>query len=203
MARMTGPKCKICRREGVKLYLKGEKCYSEKCPMNKRPYPPGQHGKNRRRRRLSTYGVQFREKQKIKRIYGILEKQFKKYIDKALSSSGVTGESLMQELESRFDNMVYRSGFATSRPQARQFIRSGLFKLNGRIVDIPSVQLEPEDVIEPVDIGKIHLRQGFTLPDWLEANVKEKYVKVKRLPNQEDEVLEDIDIQLIVEFYSR
>ena len=137
MARYKGPKCKLCRRAGEKLNLKGARCDSEKCAMNKRPYPPGQHGKNRRRRRPSSYGMQFAEKQKAKRIYGMLEKQFRKYVNASLNTEGVTGEILMQHLESRFDNMVYRSGFATSRPQARQFIRSGFFELNGKVVDVP------------------------------------------------------------------
>lgn len=201
MARITGPKCKICRREGKKLYLKGARCHTDKCAMNRKPYPPGQHGK-RRSRRMSSYGKQFREKQQIKRIYGVLEKQFKKYVKAALNTEGVTGENLIQLLEARFDNMVYRSGFATSRNQARQFIRAGLFKLNGKDVNIPSVKIEAGDKIEAIDLSKIHLRQGFVLPEWLEANVQEASVEIKRLPNQ-DEVAEDIDVQLIVEFYSR
>ncbi len=201
MARYKGPKCRICRREGTKLYLKGARCESEKCAMNLRPYPPGQHGK-RRRRRLSSYGVQFREKQKAKRTYGVLEKQFKKYVNQALKTKGVTGEKLMQILESRFDNMVYRSGFATSRPQARQFIRSGFFMLNDKVSSVPSVRIKPGDIIKPVEFDKIHLRQGFVLPEWLKANVKEKYVEVERLP-QLDELTSDVNVQLIVEFYSR
>jgi small subunit ribosomal protein S4 len=202
MARYKGPKCKLCRRAGEKLNLKGARCDSEKCAMNKRPYPPGQHGKNRRRRRPSSYGMQFAEKQKAKRIYGMLEKQFRKYVNASLNTEGVTGEILMQHLESRFDNMVYRSGFATSRPQARQFIRSGFFELNGKVVDVPSVQLKVGDIIKPNAFEKIHLRQGFVLPDWLKANVKDKYVQVERLPLLE-EVSSGISVQLIVEFYSR
>ena len=185
----------------MKLYLKGARCESEKCAMNRKPYAPGQHG-NARHRRLSTYGEQFREKQKAKRIYGILEKQFQGYIDAALNTKGVTGEVLMQELESRFDNMVYRSGFATSRSQARQLIRSGFFEVNGKKVTVPSAKLKPGDVVKPVSFEKIHLRQGFVLPEWIKANVKERFVQVERLPSLE-ELPSDVNVKLIVEFYSR
>lgn len=203
MARYKGPKCKLCRREGVKLYLKGARCESDKCAMNRKPYPPGQHGNSRRRRRrLSQYGVQFREKQKAKRIYGVLEKQFKRYVNSALKTKGVTGEVLLQNLESRFDNMVYRSGFATSRGQARQLIRAGVFTLNDKVIKIPSVQTKTDDVIKPVDFEKVHLREGFVLPEWLKANVKDKYVEVQRLPTMED-LSGEVNLQLIVEFYSR
>lgn len=201
MARYTGPKCRLCRREGVKLYLKGARCESEKCAMNKRPYAAGQHGTSRKGR-PSGYAMQFREKQKAKRIYGILEKQFKMYVDRALKTKGITGEVLMQELESRLDNMVYRSGFATSRGQARQLIRSGFFELNGKVAAIPSTQLEAGDIIKPVNFDKIHLRQGFVLPDWIKANVKDRYVQVDRLPSLV-EVSGEVNVQLIVEFYSR
>jgi len=201
MARYTGPKCRLCRREGIKLYLKGSRCESEKCAMEKRSFAPGQHG-NLRRRRLSPYGLQFREKQKAKRIYGILERQFKKYVNDSLRARGVTGEALLIHLESRFDNLVYRSGFATSRSQARQMIRSGLFMINDRVVTIPSFQVRKDDVIRPVDFEKVHLREGFILPEWLKANVKEKYVSVDRLPSLED-LGEAFNIQLIVDFYSR
>ncbi len=202
MARYHGPKCRLCRREGVKLYLKGARCESEKCAMNRKPYAPGQHGNGRRRSRPSSYGIQFREKQKAKRIYGVLEKQFKKYVGVALNTKGITGESLMQILESRLDNMVYRSGFATSRAQARQFVRSGFFEVNQKVATIPSMQLKAGDVIKPVSFEKIHLRQGFVLPEWLKANVKEKFVQVERFPTLE-ELSSDVNVQLIVEFYSR
>lgn len=200
MARYKEAKCRLCRREGTKLYLKGAKCLSDKCTITKRPHAPGQHGNSRKK--LSEYGMQLREKQKAKRIYGILEKQFRGYVDKALTTKGVTGESLIQKLESRLDNMVYRSGFATSRAQARQLIRSGFFMVNDQVATIPSMQLKIEDVIKPVSFDKIHLREGFVLPEWLEANVKEKYVKFNRLPSLED-LSEDINIQLIIEYYSR
>ena len=200
MARYTGPKCRLCRREGEKLYLKGAKCHGDKCPLAKRSYAPGQHGNSRKR--TTEYGRQLREKQKAKRIYGLLEKQFRNYVKDALKSKGITGEALLRNLETRLDNLVYRSGFAVSRAQARQFIGSGFFEVNGRAVTIPSMQLKEGDVIKPVDFGKIYLREGFVLPDWLEANVKEKYVKFSRLPNLED-TLENINVQAIIEFYSR
>lgn len=201
MARYAGPKCRLCRSAGVKLYLKGAKCDTDKCTITKRPQAPGQHG-NIRGRRPSEYSVQLKEKQKAKRIYGVLERQFQKYMDKALKSKGVTGTALMQILESRFDNLVYRSGFAVSRGQARQLIRSGFFTINGNVVTIPSYQVKVGDVIKPVNFEKIHLREGFVLPAWLEANVKEKYVQYLRLPTLED-VSESFDVQLIIEFYSR
>ena len=200
MARHTGPKCRLCRREGEKLYLKGARCYTDKCAIKKRPQAPGQHGTSRRP--LSDYGRQLREKQKAKRIYGILEKQFQTYVDRALSAKGVTGQVLLENLESRLDNLVYRSGFAVSRAQARQTIRSGFFTVNGNVATTPSLQLKVGDIIQPVNFGRIQLREGFALPEYLEANVKERYVKYTNLPTLED-LLENVNIQLIIEFYSR
>ncbi|EKD96212.1 MAG: 30S ribosomal protein S4 [uncultured bacterium] len=200
MARYKGPKCRLCRREGVKLYLKGARCESEKCAVSKRHQAPGQHGTSRKR--LSEYGVQMREKQKAKRIYGILEKQFKLYVDEALKTKGVTGETLTRKLESRLDNVVYRSGFSVSRSQARQFIRNGLFLVNGEVKKIPSEQISIGDVVKPVDFSKIHLREGFVLPEWLEANVKDRYIKYSKLPTL-DNLGENLNVQLIIEFYSR
>ncbi len=200
MARYKGPKCKLCRREGEKLYLKGARCHGEKCAINKRPYAPGQHGNARTR--TSEYGKQLREKQKAKRIYGILEKQFRKYVDLAFNTKGVTGEELLKHLEARFDNMVYRSGFAVSRAQARQYIRSGFFTINDNVVTIPAYELKPGDVLKPVDFSRIHIREGFALPDWIEANVKEKHIKLIQLPSLENK-LENVNVQLIIEYYSR
>lgn len=200
MARMSGPKCRMCRREGMKLYLKGPKCEGDKCTFTKRSHAPGQHGTSRKT--LSTYGKQLREKQKAKRLYGILDRQFGNYVKKALKTKGVTGNVLLQELETRLDNMVYRSGFAVSRPQARMLIRHGLFTVNGKSVNIPSYQLKKGDIIKPVSFDKIRLREGFVLPEWLEANVKDKFVKFVKLPTMED-ITERIDIPLIIEFYSR
>jgi small subunit ribosomal protein S4 len=200
MARENGPKCRLCRREGVKLYLKGARCESDKCSVAKRQQAPGQHGTSRRR--LSEYGTQLREKQKAKRVYGVLEKQFKKYVNEALKTKGVTGEVLMQTLESRLDNMVYKSGFAVSRNQARQLIRSGFFEVNGKVQTIPSIKTKVGDIIKPVDFDKIHLREGFVMPEWLEANVKERFVKVTSLPTLES-LGENLNVQLIIEYYSR
>jgi small subunit ribosomal protein S4 len=200
MARYFGPKCRMCRREGVKLYLKGKRCEGEKCPLNDKSQAPGQHGTSRKA--LSVYGMQLREKQKAKRIYGLLERQFRNYINEALRSRGVSGNILMQKLESRFDNLVYRSGFAVSRAQARQNIRRGLFTINGKKVTIPSVEVKVGDIIKPESFEKISLREGFILPDWLEVNLKEKSVKFSRFPVEED-LQEKIDVRSIIEFYSR
>lgn len=200
MARMTGPKCRLCRREGVKLYLKGTRCETEKCALNRKAQAPGQHGTGRRS--LSEYGKQMREKQKAKRIYGILEKQFEKYVKEALKTRGVTGDILIQKLEGRLDNLVFRSGFAMSRAQARQYTRRGLFMVNDKPVKTPSQQLKSGDIIKPVSFEKIHLKEGFVLPEWLEANIKEKCVRLAKLPTSQD-YQERVDIQSIIEFYSR
>ena len=200
MARNTGPKCRLCRREGVKLYLKGTRCETEKCAVAKRPQAPGQHGN--KFGKLSSFGQQLREKQKAKRTYGVLESQFRKYVDNALKREGITGEILLQTLETRYDNVVYRSGFATSRAQARQYIRSGFFTLNGKSNNIPSTRVKVGDVIKPNDISRVQLRQGFTLPEWISANVSERLVKFERLPSLE-ELQGSINVQLIVEYYSR
>ncbi len=200
MSRITGPKCRLCRRAGVKLYLKGTRCDSEKCAMEKRPYAPGQHGNKRSRK--SDYGLQLMEKQKAKWIYGIPERQFRKYVTKAIEAGGISGENLFQLLESRIDNLVYRSGLAVSRAQARQMVRSGLFMLNDRVVNTPSHRVEPGDVVKPVDFSKVHLREGFILPEWISANVKERYVKYERMPTLED-FNENYEVQSIIDFYSR
>src|SRR6187399_3168209 len=146
MARYIGPVCRLCRREGMKLFLKGERCYTDKCAIEKRNLPPGQHGKSRKAK-LVGYGVQLREKQKVKRIYGVLENQFRRYFESAARHRGVTGVMLLQALETRLDNVVYRLGFATSRPQARQLVRHGHFLINGKKVDIPSYALRAGDVV--------------------------------------------------------
>src|SRR5215211_6855624 len=146
MARYIGPVCRLCRREGMKLFLKGERCYTEKCAIEKRNLPPGQHGKLRKQK-LQGYGLQLREKQKVKRIYGVLENQFRRYFETAARHRGVTGVMLLQALETRLDNIVYRLGFATSRPQARQLVRHGHFLINGKKVDIPSYSVKVGDVV--------------------------------------------------------
>ena len=200
MSRYTGPKCRLCRREGVKLYIKGIRCESEKCALAKKQQAPGQHGTSRKR--LSSHGIQLREKQKAKRIYGLLEKQFANYVARATKAKGVTGEQLLRELELRFDNLVYRAGFAVSRAQARQYIRRSFFTISGKSCNIPSAQLKVGEILQAVDFGKLSPREGFTLPEWLSANVKEKSVTLDRLPLTED-LPNDFDVQMIVEFYSR
>ena len=200
MARITGPKCRQCRREGTKLYLKGARCETEKCGLTRRQTKPGQHGA--KRTSITSFGLQLREKQKLKRIYGVLEKQFGLYVAKAMNSKGIASDSLMQILESRLDNIVYRCGFATSRAEARQLIRRGLFKLNDVEVNIPSIQVRSGDIVKPISFDKLHLKEGYTIPQWLQANVKEKYVKIDRLPSGDD-VKEPVNAQLIVESYSR
>jgi small subunit ribosomal protein S4 len=200
MSRYTGPKCRLCRREGTKLYLKGAKCEGDKCTITKRAQAPGQHGTSRKA--LSEYGRQLREKQKAKRVYGLLEKQFKNYVNASLKTKGVTAEILYQKLESRLDNLVYRSGFATSRAQAREFVRRGLFEVNGRIVISPAQQLRVGDTIKPINFEKIQPKEGFVLPEWLNVNVKEKSVKVAEMPKL-DGLQEKFNLQSIIESYSR
>lgn len=199
MARVYGPKCRICRREGVKLNLKGVKCETDKCVLTKRQYAPGQHGNSRAK--MSSYAKQLREKQKAKRVYGILEKQFRKYVEQSFKTKGITSQSLLEKLETRLDNLVYKSGFAVSRPQARQYIRSGYFTVNDTVAKTPSQQLKTGDILKPTNFEKLHLREGFVLPEWLTANVKDKYVKLERMPTLSD-FSESFDLQLIIEFYS-
>ena len=210
MARYTGPRCRLCRREGMKLFLKGERCYSDKCAFERRSYPPGQHGQAQMRAKRSDYGIRLREKQKVKRIYGVSEKQFKRYFDRADRMKGQTGHNLLQLLECRLDNVVYRLGFASSRTQARQMVSHGFFKVNGRTVDIPSYQVKPGDVIElkekyrqnqfVLDNLEAVIRRG--VPQWLELDKDNFKGVVKALPTRED-VTMPIQEQLIVEFYSR
>ncbi len=210
MARYTGPRCRLCRREGMKLFLKGETCYSDKCAFERRSYPPGQHGQAQLRAKRSDYGIRLREKQKVKRIYGVSEKLFKRYFAKADRMKGQTGHNLLQLLERRLDNVVYRLGFASSRAQARQMVAHGLFKVNGKNVDIPSYQVKAGDVIElkekyrqnPLiqDNLEAVIRRG--IPQWLELDKDNFKGVVKALPNRED-VTMPIQEQLIVEFYSR
>ncbi|MCL8206537.1 MAG: 30S ribosomal protein S4 [Actinomycetia bacterium] len=207
MARYTGPVCRLCRREGTKLYLKGEKCYTDKCPVVRRPFPPGQHGQARRK--LSEYGVQLREKQKLRRTYGVLEGQFRRYLDKASRKTGVTGTTLLQLLERRLDNVVYRMGFASSRAEARQLVRHGHFTVNGRKVDIPSFSTRPGDVIavreSSRDKGRFkEVRESAPrgVPAWLEVDRPALKGTVVRLPSREEI---DVPVQehLVIELYSR
>ena len=201
MARYHGPKCRLCRRENTKLYLKGDRCETEKCALTRRQTGPGQHG-NSRKPGASQFRTQLREKQKLKRLYGLLEKQFGLYVSKAFKNKGVTSDNLLQLLESRLDNVVYRCGFATSRAEARQFIRRGLFTVNNVSVNIPSQIIKPGDIVKPVSFEKMHLRESYSPPAWLSANVSEKYVKIDRLP-EGDELKVPVNTQLIVEYYSR
>jgi len=208
LARYTGPVCRQCRREGVKLYLKGERCYTEKCSIDRRNYAPGQHGQ--RRRKLSEYGLQLREKQKARRIYGVLESQFRKYFREASRRKGIAGENLLQILESRLDNIVYRMGFALSRPEARQLVKHGHFAVNGRKVNIPSYQVRPGDVISVRESSKnkgrfkelAELTRNQGTMEWLEVDSENLTGKVIRLPSR-DEIDTPIAEHLIVELYSR
>lgn len=208
MARYTEAACRLCRREGEKLYLKGERCYTNKCSVGRRSYAPGQHGQDRKK--ISEYGLQLREKQKLRRIYGILERQFAGYFALAERKKGITGENLLQILESRLDNVVYRLGYASSRKEARQLVRHGHFLVNGKKVNIPSFLVKAGDVISikesSLDSPKLKEiledASGRTVPEWLEVDVNSHSGKVKNLPMREQI---DIPIQehLIVELYSR
>ena len=208
MARYKDAKCRLCRREGQKLFLKGDRCFTDKCAYERRPYAPG--GAGRMRRKVSDYAVQLREKQKVRRMYGILEKQFHRYFLKADGQKGVTGVNLLVLLERRLDNVVYRLGFANSRDQARQLVRHGLFTLNGHRVSIPSIQVREGDVIEvreesrkvPViaEAQDVIARRG--CPEWLEAQGDEFKGTVKAMPARDD-IQFPVNEQLIVELYSK
>ena len=208
MARYRGSVCRLCRREGIKLYLKGSRCETEKCAIEKRAYPPGQHGQERSK--FSEYGVQLREKQKVKRIYGVLEKPFRNYFFAADKKKGVTGENLLQNLELRFDNVIYRMGLAPSRNAARQLVRHKHFTVNGKKMDVPSYILRQGDIITPNPIkGKkkpvneaIENIKNKTLPEWLAFDTDSKQGIIQGMPTREDVKL-PIEEQLIVELYSR
>ena len=206
MARDTGPQCKQCRREGQKLFLKGERCLTEKCGVERRSYPPGEHGRGRVR--ASEYRNQLREKQKARRFYGVLERQFAGYYDKASRQEGVTGDNLLRMLERRFDNVLVRLGFAASRRQARQLINHGHWLVNGKRVDIASYQVRPDDVItiKPSSGAADVVRQATELtavvPPWLQADHDALTAKVLRLPER-SEIAAPIQEQLIVELYSK
>lgn len=208
MARYTGPVCRLCRREGAKLYLKGDRCYSDSCSFTKRSYAPGQHGQARKK--VSEYGLQLREKQRARRVYGVLEGQFRTYFNKADRQKGITGENLLVLLERRLDNVVYRLGFAASRTQARQLVRHRHFTVNGKRVDIPSYQIKPGDVIQVKETSKqsplikeiAEAVTTKTTPAWLEVQAEEMIGKIVRYPNR-DEIDTPIQEHLIVELYSR
>ncbi len=210
MARYIGPVCRLCRREGMKLFLKGERCYTEKCAVEKRNTPPGQHGTSRRRAKVAGYGIQLREKQKVKRTYGVLENQFRRYFEAADRQKGVTGELLLQSLERRLDNVIYRVGFSTSRSQARQLVRHGHFTVNGKKVDIPSYPVRQGDTVSvrqsSVENASIkHAMEevkGRGVPEWLTIEASGQSARISSLPTREQINL-PVQEQLIVELYSK
>lgn len=208
MARYTGAVCKLCRREGQKLFLKGERCYSDKCAIDRRAYAPGQHGQDRKK--VSEYGLQLRAKQKAKRFYGVLESQFATYFDMATRQNGMAGENLLRILESRIDNVVYRLGWASSRAEARQLVRHGHYTLNGHKANIPSILLKAGDVLTVAEGSRtsekmkavVEANGSRPVPKWLEANQETLVGKVVSLPNRDDIDL-DVEEHLIVELYSK
>ena len=209
MARYTDPVCRLCRREGLKLYLKGERCYTDKCAIDRRGYAPGQHGQGRTKR-ASEYGMQLREKQKARRIYGVLEGQFEKYYEEAARRKGITGDTLLQLLETRLDNVIYRLGFAGSRPEARQLVKHGHFLVNGHRVDIPSYIVRENEVItireKSLETAKfkeiLESAESKTVVAWLSRDIEARRAQVVRLPIRE-EIDSPITEQLIIEYYSR
>jgi len=209
MARYLEAKCRLCRREGEKLYIKGSKCYSDKCPIERRPYAPGMHGQNRRTK-VSDYGLQLREKQKVKRIYGLQEKQFLRYFKDADRMPGITGLNLLQLIESRLDNVLYRMGLASSRTEARQIVRHKLVKVNGKIANIPSLSVKTGTRLELVDDAKEHLRINAAAEaagnrgtaEWMDVDLPSRQGTYRELPVR-DQLDAGIREQLIVELYSK
>ena len=208
MARYKDEQCRICRREGQKLFLKGSRCYTDKCSVTRRNYAPGEHGQ--RNKKLSEYGTQLREKQKTKAFYGVGEKQFRKYFEMAENKKGITGENLLQILESRIDNVVYRAGFGSSRAQARQLVNHGHFEVNGKKVDIASYLVKEGDIIAVREIRKdnkiikenIEANRAKPVPDWIEKDSEKMQAKVLRLATREDVDI-PVEEHLIVELYSK
>jgi small subunit ribosomal protein S4 len=208
MARYTESVCRLCRREGGKLFLKGTRCYTKKCSFERRPTPPGQHGV--RRRKMGEYGIQLREKQKVRRVYGVLERQFRNYFNEAETHVGVTGEALLQSLETRLDNVVFRLGFASSRAQARQLVTHGHFAVNGTPTNVASYKMRPGDRVEVRESHRS--REAFkvvretlkshTAPDWLSLDAAQLAGSVASLPRR-DQMPLDLSEQLVVEYYSR
>lgn len=208
MARYTGPVCRICRREGEKLFLKGERCYSDKCSIDRRAYAPGQHGQGRKKN--SEYGLQLRAKQKARKYYGVNETQFRHYFDVAERKAGVTGENMLRILESRLDNVVYRLGFASSRAEARQLVGHGHFEVNGKRVDIASYLVKAGDVISVCEKSRsnekmkalVEANAGRPVPTWIDADKEKMSAKIVNLPER-DAIDAPVEEQLIVEFYSK
>lgn len=211
MARYTGPVCRMCRREGMKLFLKGERCHSEKCAVDRRNVPPGQQTRRGRRPKVSNYGLQLREKQRARRVYGVLERQFRGYFERAAQARGVTGEKLLAMLEQRLDNVIYRMGFGTSRSQARQLVRHGHVQVNGRKVNIPSFQVKQGDSIEireksrknPTVLSACDATAHQPVPGWLEVDREQLKGRVIGAPKREELVQIQLNEQLIVELYSK
>ncbi len=210
MARYIGPVCRLCRREGMKLFLKGERCHSEKCSVEKRNFAPGQHGKDKKTK-VVGYGIQLREKQKARRYFGLLEGQFRNLFEKASHQKGITGENMLNALERRLDSVIYRTGFATSRPQARQVIRHGHIQVNGKKVDIPSYTVKPGDVVEirensrtnPTILSARDATAHAPSPAWLEVDRDALRARVLQQPKREELVQIQLNEQLIVELYSK
>ena len=210
MARYTDAVCRLCRREGIKLFLKGTKCFSDKCPIEKRNYAPGQHGKDKKTK-VVGYGLQLREKQKVRRIYGVLERQFRNAYEKAAAAKGITGENLMSALERRLDSVVYRMGFGTSRAQSRQIVRHGHINVNGRKCDIPSAVVKPNDVISvreaskknPTILAARDATAHAPAPNWIDVDREGLTGRVTAFPQRSDLVQIQLNEQLIVELYSK
>lgn len=212
MARYIGPVCRLCRREGEKLFLKGERCYTPKCAMERRAYPPGQHGRQTQwgGNRESDYGKQLRAKQKARRVYGVLERQFRRYYKDALKRPGLTGENLLKILETRLDNVIYRMGFASSRAQARQMVSHGHFIVNGYRSNVPSMQIKPGDSIQLREGSRsktlfkelVDIAETKNIPDWIKRDTKKLTGEITRLPERA-EIDANLNEQLIVEYYSR
>jgi small subunit ribosomal protein S4 len=211
LARYIGPVCRLCRREGMKLFLKGERCHTEKCAIEKRNFIPGQHGKSKRVRKVVGYGLQLREKQKVRRIYGLLETQFRNNFEKASKTRGITGETMLATLERRLDNVIYRMGFGTSRSQSRQVVRHGHIQVNGRKVNIPSFLVKPGDVVEvressrqnPTILAARDATAHAPAPSWLDVDREGLKAKVIGQPRRDELTQIQINEQLIVELYSK
>ncbi len=211
MARYLGPVCRLCRREGMKLFLKGERCYSDKCAIEKRNFAPGQHGKSKRPKKLIGYGLQLREKQKVRRVYGLQERQFHNTFEKAAKSKGVTGATLLSLLERRLDSVVYRMGLATSRAQARQVVRHGHVQVNGRKMNIPSYVVKPGDTVEMREGSRNHagvlaareVTAHMPKQTWFDVDLESLKASVTGMPKRDELVQIPINEQLIVELYSK
>lgn len=211
MARYIGPVCRLCRREGMKLFLKGARCYGPSCAIEKRNYVPGQHGKTARPRKIVGYGLQLREKQRVKRIYGVLERQFRTYYEKAAQMKGIVGENLLALLERRLDNVLFRAGFGTSRAQARQVVRHGHVQVNGRKTDVPSFLVKPGDVVEIREgsqkhagvLSSVEATAHSLAPSWMTVDREKMSARITGIPRRDELVQIPINEQLIVELYSR